>query len=40
LNDSVTAGNWPEWFTASVVASVAYFVTAASGTCAPDAART
>ena len=40
LNESVTAGNWPWWFTASVVVEGAYRLNADSGTGAPADVRT
>jgi hypothetical protein len=40
LNESVTAGNWPWWFTASVVVEGVYRLNVDSGTGAPADVRT
>ncbi len=39
LNDSVTDGNWPWWFTARLVGVGSKWVKALSGTCVPSAER-
>src|SRR5207248_10359033 len=40
LNDSVTEGDWPEWFTASGPTVGIIFATASSGTSSPEDERT
>src|SRR5436305_6813560 len=40
LNESVTDGAWPEWFTASGPTVGIIFATASSGTSSPDEERT